>query len=808
MAARQTRIFQIAKDLNISHTEILTFLKGKGIEVTSLMSTVDKETQDMIQAEFHKEREDIERFRKEQVRREIHQTRIDEQQKAQKKLNLLSLDEQRALEKQEQKKAEQKAKEKVVEEERKKAEQVEQVEQKKQAEKEKKQKKSAKSKQHKLRKIDLTEIKAQIGTVTRKPPVKTDKQVEPATRSAKDAVKQTLARMDKKTRKKVYKKERKQEAEEKIAEEDVQKVQIPEYSSVDELAKIMEVDPSDIIQECISLGKLATINQRLDWDVIEMLAETFGYQADALEDIVEELFSLTESEEALEKAIPLAPVVTIMGHVDHGKTSLLDYIRDANVVAGESGGITQHTGAYQVDLPKGGKRITFLDTPGHEAFTAMRARGAQVTDIVVLMVAANDGVMPQTIEAISHAKAAGVPLVVAINKMDLPDIDPERVKRELSENNVLLEDWGGKVQGVEISAKDGTGVDDLLQSILVEAEVLELKANQDTLARGTVIDSKLDKGHGPMATVLIQKGTLKVGDPFICNNYAGRVRAIMDERGHRIQEALPSEAVQILGFDQVPQAADIFSVVDDARDLKRLAADRQRTKREIDYRKITATTLDSISAKIKEGSMKTLPLVIKGDADGSIEALSETLEKIKNEEVGIQIIHKSVGLVTESDVLLAAASGAVIIAFHVQVDSNAKLQAQQGGVDIRSYNVIYNAEEEVKMALEGLLEPEMKEKIVGRAVVLEMFKIPKQGFIAGSRVDEGIIERGAKARLIREDEVIHEGSITSLKRFKDEVKEIKEGMECGIGIDGAGKFKEDDVIVTYEIQFIKRTLEV
>ena len=803
MAARQTRIFQIAKDLNISHSEILTFLNGKGIEVASLMSSVDKETQDMIQVEFHKEREDIERFRKEQVRREIHQTRIDEQQKSQKKLNLLSLDEQRALEKlekQEQKKAEQKAKEKIVLEERKKAEQVEQ---KKQAEKENKQKKSAKSK---LRKIDLTEIKAQIGTVTRKPPVK--KQVEPATRSAKDAVKQTLARMDKKTRKKVYKKERKQEAEEIIAEEDVQKIRIPEYSSVDELAKIMEVDPSDIIQECISLGKLATINQRLDWDIIEMLAETFGYQAVAVKDVAEELFTLDESEEDLEKAIPRAPVVTIMGHVDHGKTSLLDYIRDANVVAGESGGITQHMGAYQVDLPKEGKRITFLDTPGHEAFTAMRARGAQVTDIVVLMVAANDGVMPQTIEAISHAKAAGVPLVVAINKMDLPDIDPERVKRELSENEVLLEDWGGKVQGVEISAKEGTGVDDLLQSILVEAEILELKANKDTLARGTVIDSKLDKGHGPMATVLIQKGTLKVGDPFICNNYAGRVRAIMDERGHRIQEALPSEAVQILGFDQVPQAADIFSVVDDARDLKRLAADRQRTKREIDQRKITATTLDSISAKMKEGSMKTLPLVIKGDADGSIEALSETLEKIKNEEVGIQIIHKSVGLVTESDVLLAAASGAVIIAFHVQVDSNAKLQAQQGGVDIRSYNVIYNAEEEVKMALEGLLEPEIKEEIVGRAVVMEMFKIPKQGFIAGSRVDEGIIHRGAKARLIRDDEVIHEGSITSLKRFKDDVKEIKDGMECGIGIDGAGKFKENDVIVTYEIQTIKRTLEV
>jgi len=801
MATRQTRIFQIAKDLNISHTEILTFLKNKGVEVASHMSPVDKHIQDMIQTEFHKEREDIDRFRKEQVRREIHQTRIDEQQKAQKKLNLLSLDEQRSLEKKEQKKAKKKAEKKAIEEEQKKAEQAKQ-------EKQEKQEKSVKSNQHKLRKIDLSEIKSKIGTITRKPPIKPDKQQDPANRSAKDAVKQTLARMDKKTRKKIYKKDRKQIVDEIFAEDDVQKIQIPEYSSVDELAKIMELSPSDIIQECISLGKLATINQRLDWDVIEMLAETFGYKAEAVEDIAEELFSLDESQEDLDKAVPRGPVVTVMGHVDHGKTSLLDYIRDANVVAGESGGITQHTGAYQVDLPKEDKRITFLDTPGHEAFTAMRARGAQITDIVVLVVAANDGVMPQTAEAISHAKAAGVPLVVAINKMDLPDVDPDRVKRELSDNEVLLEDWGGKVQGVEISAKNGLGIDDLLQSILVEAEVLELKANQNTLARGTVIDSKLDKGHGPMATILIQKGTLKVGDPFICNNYAGRVRAIMDERGQRIQEAFPSEAVQVLGFDQVPQAADIFSVVDDARDLKRLAADRQRTKREIDQRKIKATTLDSISAKIKEGSVKTLPLVIKGDVDGSIEALSETLEKIKNEEVGIQIIHKSVGLVTESDVLLAAASGAVVIAFHVQVDANAKLQAQQAGVDIRSYNVIYNAEEEVKMALEGLLEPEIKEEIVGRAVVLEMFKIPKQGFIAGSRVDEGMILRGAKARLIRDDEVIHEGTVTSLKRFKDDVKEIKEGMECGIGIDGAGKFKEDDVIVVYEIQSIKRTLEV
>ena len=474
--AKNIRIFQIAKDLNISHTEILTFLKKKGVDVASHMTPVDEDIQEMIQAEFHKERQDIDRFRKEQVRREIHQTRIDEQQKAHKKLNLLSLDEQRTIEKKEKQKEEKKAKEKADDNKRKKVE-----DSKKEQKEDKKQPKKTKSKQHKLRKIDLSEIKSQIGTVNRKPVAKSDED-EPATRSAKDAVKQTLASMDKKSKKKVYKKGPKPDQEEELNEDDVVKLKIPEYSSVDELAKLMDVDASDIIKECISLGKLATINQRLDWEVIEMLAETFGYEAEAVEDIAEELFSLEETDDDIKNAIHRAPVVTIMGHVDHGKTSLLDYIRDANVVAGESGGITQHTGAYQVDL-EDNKRITFLDTPGHEAFTAMRARGAQVTDIVVLVVAANDGVMPQTIEAINHAKAAAVPLVVAINKIDLPDNDPDRVKRELSENDVLLEDWGGKVQGVEISAKEGTGIDDLLQSILVEAEVLELKANQETLAR-------------------------------------------------------------------------------------------------------------------------------------------------------------------------------------------------------------------------------------------------------------------------------------------------------------------------------------
>jgi len=496
-----------------------------------------------------------------------------------------------------------------------------------------------------------------------------------------------------------------------------------------------------------------------------------------------------------------------MGHVDHGKTSLLDYIRETNVVGGESGGITQHIGAHKVEL-NDGNSVTFLDTPGHEAFTAMRSRGAKVTDIVVLVVAANDGVMPQTIEAIDHAKAANVPLIIAINKIDLPDIDQERVKRELSEHNVLVEDWGGKIQAIPISAKTGQGIDDLLASMLVESEMLELKANYDTLARGTVIDSKLDKGHGPIATVLIQKGILKVGDPFICNNISGKVRAMMNERGQRIQEAGPSDPVQVLGFDLVPQSADIFAVLKDEREIKRIASDRQRLKREIDQKKIAAQTLDAMSALIKEGAIKNLPIIIKGDVDGSIEALSEQLEKITYEEVGVQVIHKAVGMVSESDVLLASASKAVIIGFHVQVSSNAKLQAKQEGVDIRTYNVIYNAVEEINLALEGLLEPEKVEEVLGSAIVQAAFKIPKIGFIAGSKVTEGTIVRNAKARVIREDEEIAVGEIVSLKQLKDDAKEIREGFECGIGIDNFSKFKEGDIIVCYKIISIKRKLEV
>ncbi len=821
MAKRAMRIFQIAKELNISHTEIVSFLKGKGVAVASHMSPVDEEAYQLILTEFAKDKESVERYRKEQVRREIHDTRLKQQQLGKKKLKLLSLEEQRRLEEEERKRAEEEQKRKA-EEARKKAEEEkarEEAARKAAAEAatkvpmgEERPKKPApkpepveeKKPKKKLRRIDLTAIEAQVGQGTRRRREKPKKVDVAAQKSAKETVRQITARLDVKTKKKVYKKDKTEQKE--APEGATQTIKITEFSSVDELAKLFGVKPSEIIQKCIGLGVLATINQRLDWDIIELLAEEYNYTAEKLENVGEDLFSLEETEEDLSNAEPRPPVVTVMGHVDHGKTSLLDYIRKTNVVGGESGGITQHIGAYKVQLATG-QYITFLDTPGHEAFTAMRARGAKVTDMVILVVAANDGVMPQTIEAINHANAANVPLIVAINKIDLPDTDLDRVKRELSEHGVLVEDWGGKVQAVPISAKTGEGVEDLLASMLIEAEMLELKANRNTLSRGTIIDSRLDKGHGPIATVLIQKGTLKVGDPFICNNIAGKVRAMLNERGQRIKEAFPSDAVQVLGFDRVPQSADIFAVVEDEHELKRIANERQRIKREIERKKVKTQSLDTMSAMIKEGAIKKLTIIIKGDVDGSIEALSEALEKLSTDEVGVQVIHKAVGMISESDVLLAAASNAVIIGFNVQVSSNARLQAKQEGVEIRSYSVIYNAMEDVKLAMEGLLEPELVEKQLGKAVVQASFKIPKLGLIAGSRVTEGSIVRGARARVIREEEEIGTGEITSLKRFKDDAKEVKEGLECGIGIDSVKDFKEGDIIVCFEIQSVKRTLE-
>ena len=834
MADRPRRIFHIAKELNISHTEIIAFLNEEGITVGSHMAPVDDKDYHKILTEFSKEKESIERYRKEQMRREIHDTRFRDTQKSAKKINLLSLSEQRKLETEEKSKAkkeqqketaEKKAavakkeaaaktvEKKAVAAQKKATPESEKEEQPKKADQKKSKKETIQKevqptpKKVKLRKINLTDIESEIGKgIRRTRPPATDSKAGTPEKSVEERVRQTLAKIDTKTKKKTYKKGKEiADAAEDVSSKKV--IAVPEYASVDELAKYFEVTPSEIIQKCLGLGVLATINQRLDWDMIELLAEEHNCVVEKLIEYGDELFSLEDTEEDLSKAKPRAPVITVMGHVDHGKTSLLDYIRDTNVVAGESGGITQHIGAYQVEQ-KNNKLITFLDTPGHEAFTAMRSRGAQITDIVILVVAADDSVMPQTIEAISHARAAQVPIVVAINKIDIPGADIDKVKRELSENEVLVEDWGGKIQAVEVSAKQGTGIDNLIDGILLESEMLNLQSNFDCPARGTVIESRIDKGLGPVGTVLIQKGTLSVGDLFICNDSPGKVRALINERGQRIKEAYPSDAIQILGFDQVPQAADIFRVIEDEKILKRLATDRQRLRREIEQKKIATHSLDVISSMIKEGETNMLPLVIKGDVDGSIDALSETLEKLNTKEVSIKVIHKAVGPISESDILLAQASNAVIIGFHVQESSNAKLLAKQTGVEVRIYNVIYKVVEEIKLTLEGLLEPDKVEEIVGRATVLEQFKIPQIGFIAGSQVTEGIIKRNGLARLIRDDEVISEGhQLASLKRFKDDVKEVKEGMECGIALEDVKKYKKDDVIEIYEIKEVKRKLE-
>ncbi|MBH50200.1 MAG: translation initiation factor IF-2 [Candidatus Marinimicrobia bacterium] len=805
------RIFQIAKELNISHKGIIAFLETKGVKV-GLMDTIDDQLRQLILNEFSKDKETVDRFRKEQVRKEIHDTKVRQKQKEKSKLKLLSLQDQRSLEQKEQERirsSENARKKKEAE-----SKEKEDLEKRKISEQDKKKEeniktKTSKNKKRKMRKIEIADIESEIGQLSRKKQSreKVVKNPEEAPKNVKEMVKKTLAEMGGRSKKKVYRKEKDFDSQE-IQDVTLNKLEIREFSNVDEIAKLLKSSPSEIIQKCIGMGVLATMNQRLEWDVIELLAEDYGYTAEKISDISDEMFSIEDTKDDLQNAKSRAPVVTIMGHVDHGKTSLLDYIRKTNIVAGESGGITQHIGAYKVELEEG-KYITFLDTPGHEAFTAMRARGAQVTDLVILVVAADDAVMPQTIEAINHARSANVPIIVAINKVDKPGSDIDKVKRELSDNGVLVEDWGGNIQSVPVSAKTGEGIEDIISSILLESEMLELKSNFETLGRGTVIDSRLDKGHGPMATVLIRKGTIRVGDPFLCNDYSGKIRAIMNERGQRIKEAFPSDAVQVLGFDQVPQVSDIIAVVKSEKDLKRMSSDRQRIRREIDLRKITTHTLDEMSSLIKEGNIKSLPLIIKGDVDGSVEALSETLGKIMTDEVQVKVIHQAVGMVTESDVLLAEASSAVIIGFNVQVSSNAKLQGKQTGVDIRTYSIIYDAVEEVKMALEGLLEPELKEKITGKALVQAQFKIPKLGFIAGSKVSEGIIKRNDKARLIRNDEIIIDNcDISSLKRFQEDVKEVKEGLECGIGLSDAFKYEEGDIIEVFEVKEIKRKLEI
>jgi len=776
------RIFQLAKELNISHTDIVDFLKEKGISVTSHMSPIDGKTQQIVYTEFAKDRQSAERDRKEQVRKEIHDSKVVMETKSVKKFKILSVQDQR-----------EQAKPKKVA--------AKDIKEDKKTSKDTKPKKTVEKKapKKKLRKITLRESVSPQD----KKEIKKDKEAIKKDTSAVKRLKKTLASMDSSPKKKSYKKAKK---DADIDTGDTTRVvELAEYASIDEIAKVLDVSTSEVIGKCLQMGILATVNQRLEWDVIELIAGEYEVELKKHEEVVDDLFVMTHTEEELKDATKRAPVVTIMGHVDHGKTSILDYIRETKVAEGESGGITQRVGAYQVE--HNSNKITFLDTPGHEAFTAMRARGAQSTDIVILVVAADDSVMPQTLEAINHAKAAEVPIIVAINKIDKPGANPDNVRRELSEKDVLVEDWGGKIQSVPTSAKTGEGIDELMEAILLEAEVLDLKANDNVDCKGTVIDSKLDKGLGPIATVLIQKGTLKIGIPFICNNHPGKVRAIMNEKGERIKEAGPSDAVQILGFDQVPQSGDIFAEVTNESDLKKIANDRQRIKREIDLQMVQKTSLDSISAQIKEGDVNNLNIIIKADSDGSIEALIQSLEKINNDEVGVDIVHRGVGNVSDSDVLLAQASQAVVVGFGVQIPSNTKLLANQSNVEIRAYNIIYQVVEDIKLAVEGLLRPDLVEEILGEAIVKESFKIPKIGFIAGSQVESGKITRDCFVRLMREEEeLVSKGKIVSLKRFKDDVNSVESGLECGIAVEGVKKYFPGDKIVAYRINEIKRKL--
>ncbi len=628
----------------------------------------------------------------------------------------------------------------------------------------------------------------------------------------KDAIRRTFAAMDDVavTGRAVLRKRKRKEREEEEqrlqeeAQRDAGKLRVTEFLSVNDLANLMQVNVADVIKKCMELGIMVSINQRLDKDTITLVADEFGFEISFNTAVTEEEV-LEDTPDPPESLRRRAPVVTIMGHVDHGKTSLLDYIRSANVVAGEAGGITQHIGAYEVTTANGNV-ITFLDTPGHEAFTAMRARGAQVTDIVVLVVAADDSVMPQTLEAISHAQAAGVPIIIAMNKVDKPDANADRIRQQLSEKNILVEEWGGKYQSVELSARTGKNVDVLLEKIALEADVLDLKANPDRPARGTIIEAQLDKGKGITATVLVQKGTLRVVDPFLAGIYSGKVRAMFDERGKRVEVAGPSTPVQLTGLDGFPQAGDTFVVTASDREAREISLRRQQLKREQDFRQVHLTTLDDISQQIKEGQVKELAVIVKGDVDGSVEALSDSLMKLDHKEVKLNVIHSGVGTISESDIILAAASGAVIIGFRVRPNLNARRLAEKEKVDIRTYNIIYDAINDIHSALEGLLAPEKKEEIVGTVEVRDVFKVPKIGNIAGCYVLDGKIMRNNKVRLVRDGIQVFDGTISSLKRFKDDVREVEAGFECGIGLEGFNDIKVGDTIEAYKIVESKRKL--
>ncbi len=761
-AAKKLRVYEVAKELGVSSEAILKIVKGLGVEVKNHMSTLEPATVEKIQAEMASE--------KTAVREADARKHEQEQQRAR---------DERA-----------------------------------------RQAAAAQAAQA-ARAAAATAAPPATGTAPRPAPIPPAPRPAPRTvdprggrrRDKKkkkvvdqklvlESVRKTLASLDTGQTRRRHR--RREDENGEIATEEQKVIRASEFITVAELANLMEVKPQEVIATCMRLGLMATINKRLDRDSLQTVADEFGFAVEFETEYGEDEGEAEEAESD-EGLTPRAPVVTVMGHVDHGKTSLLDYIRKTNVIAGEAGGITQHIGAYDVVLPNG-RKICFLDTPGHEAFTAMRARGAQVTDIVVLVVAADDRVMPQTIEAIDHAKAAGVPIVVAINKIDLPGAKPDLVRQELSGHGVMVEEYGGQTVAVEISAKKGTNIERLLEMILLVSELLDLKADPDRRARGVVLEARVEQGRGVVASVLIQNGTLRNGDAFVAGQNHGRVRALFDERGHLVKSAGPSTPVEVLGWNGTPAAGDMLSTFEDEREARDIAFKRAALHREHEHRAMKSISLADIHSKMAAGELSELKLIIRGDVDGSVEALSESLGKLGSSEVAVRVIRQAVGQITESDVLLAAASGAIIVGFHTRPDPRARELAERERVEIRFYDIIYKAVEDVKQALEGMLKPELREVVLGTAEVRQVFRISKVGNIAGCRVASGSIPRTAKVRVLRDGQTIWTGRIDALKRFKEDVKEVQTGFECGISLDGYHDLKEGDLIESYTIEELARTL--
>ncbi len=649
-------------------------------------------------------------------------------------------------------------------------------------------------------------------TTKNKPKKKIVIKEEPTEEEIQRQIKETLDRLTSKAGKSKGSKHRKNKKELKREQQEIEQqknkekgkiIDINEFVTANELSIMMEVPINEVISTCMMLGMMVTMNQRLDAETISIVADEFGFSVNFIS--ADENSIIDEEKDSEGELEPRCPIVTVMGHVDHGKTSLLDYIRQENVIAGEAGGITQHIGAYNVSL-EDGQKITFLDTPGHEAFTAMRSRGAQITDIVIIVVAADDDIMPQTREAINHAQAAGVPIIFAINKIDKPNANPEKIKEKLASMNFLVEDWGGKIQSHDISAKKGTGIKELLEKVILEAEVLELKANPNRLGLGSVIEATLDKGRGYVTTILVQNGTLKVGDYVLAGRYSGKVKAMHNERNQNVKEASPSTPVTILGLDGAPQAGDKFNVFEDEKEAKQIVSRRTQLQREQSARVQKHITLDEIGRRLALGDFKELSIIVKSDVDGSSEALSESLQKLSTEEIQVNIIHKGIGQITESDVLLASASDGIIVGFQVRPSAKAKALAEKESIEIRTYSIIYDAIEEVKSAMEGMLSPEIKEETTCNIEVREIFKVSKVGTIAGCVVLNGIVNRNTKVRVIREGVVVHTGELGSLKRFQDDVKEVKKGYECGLNVSRYNDIKIGDTLEGYEEVKVRKKL--